>query len=88
VSNQTPETKKEASQGSGDALQLFREGLRGRFPGLGERSKTQRLAAIRMFCIECMGGSNQDARACAARACFLWPHRGASWAPNPQGPAL
>jgi len=34
-----------------------------------------RAAAIRLFCIECQGGSLPGVKACAAFQCFLWPYR-------------
>ena len=60
----------------------IKDELKAKYPGLTARAETQRLAAIRLFCIECMGGSGRDAKACAQKDCFLWPHRGASWKPG------
>lgn len=51
-----------------------RDELAKRFPVLVENAKTKRAAAVRLFCIECMGGSNMDAKACPERSCALWPH--------------
>jgi len=33
------------------------------------------LEAIRAFCVECSGGSPQEARLCQAISCQLWPFR-------------
>ncbi len=38
-----------------------------------------RVAAIRLFCIECHGGEASGARNCQARECFLWPVRPRVW---------
>lgn len=52
-----------------------RDDLRARFPKLAERADAgSRAAACKLFCIECMGGSNQDAARCETRQCWLWPH--------------
>jgi hypothetical protein len=56
-----------------------REEIAKRLPKAIERAKTSRLTAIRLFCIECMGGSSREAKACTQRDCFLWPVRGSSW---------
>lgn len=45
-----------------------------KYPGLAGRAAASRAAAVKLFCIECMGGSNRDAKECAERSCFLWPH--------------
>lgn len=60
----------------------FRDEICARYPALAERAKNGPKAAIRLFCIECHGGSKTEARACQVRECFLWPHRGASWKPE------
>ena len=49
--------------------------LRKRKPKMAERAKTMRSAAIRLFCLECMGGNAAEVRRCTAIACFLWPYR-------------
>lgn len=59
----------------------FRDEIRAKLPKLAERAKNGPKAAIRLFCVECMGGSKGDAKRCETRDCFLWPHRGASWLP-------
>jgi hypothetical protein len=33
------------------------------------------LKSIRAFCVECCGGSTDEARKCTAVGCFLWPLR-------------
>jgi hypothetical protein len=38
--------------------------------------KGSKLAAIRRRCIDCSGGSAQDAKACQVKDCALWPYRG------------
>jgi hypothetical protein len=52
----------------------LRAELRNSLPRAAEAAKRQRGAAIRLFCIECMGGSIRDAAACQEKDCFLWPH--------------
>jgi hypothetical protein len=42
--------------------------------GLVARAKTSKVAAIKLFCYECMGGSVSDAKKCESKECFLWPH--------------
>ena len=48
--------------------------LEARFPVLAERAKTSRVSAIKLFCIECMGGNRAEARSCAETDCFLHSH--------------
>ena len=57
----------------------FRAELRAKFPERAERAKKSPKLAIRMFCIECMGGSVRDAKGCETTDCFLHPVRGAAW---------
>lgn len=54
-------------------MKTLRDEIRARFPGLAVRANQQRLAAIKLHCVECMGGSIRDARSCETRECFLWP---------------
>lgn len=49
----------------------MRAELRARFPGLAKATSPR--SQVRLFCIECMGGSAKDARECETRDCFLWP---------------
>ena len=51
-----------------------RELLDIRFPGAARDAKTQKAPAIRLHCIECMGGNLKDASTCATTECRLWPH--------------
>ncbi len=56
------------------------EDVRRRFPGLARRAdEGQRLPAVRLFCIECSGGSLGEARKCPARECPLWNAAGGAW---------
>lgn len=57
----------------------FRDEVAKKYPSLLAKSKSSRLAGIRMFCVECMGGARVEAKACKTTACFLHPHRGKSW---------
>ena len=53
----------------------FTDMLRKKFPIRAERAANgSRGAAITMNCLECVGGSIADAKACTARDCFLWPY--------------
>jgi hypothetical protein len=49
--------------------------IKRKYPGLGKKCKTSKAAAIRLFCIECMGGSVYEVSSCTARECTLWHHR-------------
>lgn len=49
--------------------------LRSRYPALAERSKRGPLAAIRLFCLECMGGERTAPKACGVTDCALYPFR-------------
>lgn len=44
-----------------------------------ERAKTSRAAAVKLFCIRCVGmgdgGCRADIRDCTAKDCALYPHR-------------
>jgi len=62
----------------------LRAAIRAKLPGLAKRGAAgSRLACIRLFCVECMGGNAGDARRCESRDCFLWPVRGAAWKERP-----
>jgi hypothetical protein len=65
-------------------MKSFRDEIREKLPKMAERASRSRLAAVRLFCIECMGGSARQARACETTDCFLWPVRGASWSRKEQ----
>lgn len=71
--------KTPSNGGSREPGASFRDEVRSKYPALAERARTGPKAAIRLFCIECMGGSRSEARTCQTRDCFLWPHRGAAW---------
>ena len=46
-----------------------------RFPEMTARATTgSKAAAIKLFCIECMGGERAEAARCESRTCWLWPH--------------
>lgn len=54
----------------------MREILRKRYPGLAKRqSAGSPMASIRLFCLECMGGSLGEVKACTADECPLFPLR-------------
>lgn len=47
-----------------------------KYPALVRRARTNSpLAAIRCFCLECVGESPAVIRDCSDNACFLWPFR-------------
>jgi hypothetical protein len=52
--------------------------LRTAYPGLGRRADyaNSKAAAIRLFCLDCQGGSRSAVTDCSARHCPLWPFRG------------
>lgn len=49
--------------------------LRQKYPKLARSALRGALPAIRLFCLECMGGSPSEVGACAAAECALHPHR-------------
>lgn len=51
-----------------------REELAARYPEAVAQAPKSKAVAIRLFCRECMGGSNHDAHRCLATECWLWPH--------------
>lgn len=51
-----------------------RDAMTNRWPVAAARAKTSRPTAVRLHCVECMGGSVRDAATCTERACWLWPH--------------
>jgi hypothetical protein len=57
-----------------DPQDSLRAELRRKFPGAAKAAKRSPSPAIRLFCIECMGGSKLEAEACESRDCFLWLH--------------
>jgi hypothetical protein len=53
-------------------LTLADEKTRLRYHNLALKAMYQRGPAIKLFCIECMGYSYQDAKACDNSRCPLW----------------
>lgn len=51
-----------------------RDEMREKLPASVAKYRSSRLVAIRLFCVECMGGSTRDAATCADRSCWIWPH--------------
>jgi len=49
--------------------------LRDKFPGLATKSRTSPLAAIRLHCLECCGGSRKEVEECTAPECVLFGFR-------------
>lgn len=50
--------------------------IREKRPSLASRAdRGSRAAAIRLFCLECMGGSAHMVRDCDTRECPLWSYR-------------
>ena len=39
------------------------------------RAKTSRAAAVKLFCLECVGRVRKDVTNCTALDCALYPHR-------------
>lgn len=39
------------------------------------RAKTSRAAAVKLFCLECVGGIRAEVRDCTSKDCALYPHR-------------
>jgi hypothetical protein len=64
------------------ANEAFRTEIAKKYPSLLGKATRSRLAGIRLFCIECHGGSRTEAKKCALRECFLHPHRGKDWEQN------
>jgi hypothetical protein len=48
-----------------------RDELRKKFPGMASGSVR---GSVALFCAECCGGELAEARRCAEKTCFLWPH--------------
>lgn len=51
------------------------EELRLKRPVMANNAKTSRKAAIRLFCLECVGGSAKDVKLCCDEICPLYPFR-------------
>lgn len=54
-------------------MSTVRDEIIARYPGLSSRRNRSPLAAIRLNCVECMGGDRGEAANCQERGCFLWP---------------
>ena len=64
----------------------FRDELRAKLPKTtaAAANGTSRKSAIKLFCLECIGGRLQDVRDCTDHGCALYPYRpGASHAQTP-----
>jgi len=61
--------------------------LRRSCPAMGFRADYggSRVAAIRMFCVECCGGTRKFVDQCKDYACPLWPFRGSGPKKRPSG---
>jgi len=57
----------------------LREEMDKKNPRLAELALKRKSTAIRLFCVECVGGSIPDAKHCQTRECRLWPHAYAKW---------
>ena len=55
----------------------LRDDLREKYIGLSRKAdhEASRSSAVRLFCLECMGGSLAEVKDCQTQACFLWPYR-------------
>lgn len=42
---------------------------------LRARAKVSRASAIKLFCVECVGGVRADVRSCTSTSCALYPWR-------------
>jgi len=45
-----------------------------KYPALASALQRSKAAAIKLACVECMGGSGREARNCTQQDCYLWPH--------------
>lgn len=61
----------------------FRAEVAKKYPAMLAKAKTSRLVSLRLFCVECMGGSRNDAKNCQTTDCFLHAHRGKAWEQRP-----
>ena len=51
------------------------EELRDKYPGIAKKALKQPLSAIRLFCLECQGGSLSEVKECICKDCQLYPFR-------------
>jgi len=49
--------------------------IRKKYPALSSKSARRPLAAIRLFCLECLGGSVHEVRNCTSSDCSLYAFR-------------
>jgi len=49
--------------------------IRAKLPKMALRAQTKPLPAIRLFCLECMGGQGSEVRSCDTTECPLHPFR-------------
>lgn len=49
--------------------------LKRKYPSKARRAQRSPLAAIRLFCLECMGGSFVEVKVCTCTDCTLHPFR-------------
>jgi len=59
---------------SEDLQQDLRDEILTKFVGGAEKIKTSRSFAVKLHCVECVGGSSREAKGCTSSKCFLWPH--------------
>jgi len=45
------------------------------YQGIAEEAETSRAAAVKLFCLECVGYVRTDVTGCTATRCPLYPHR-------------
>lgn len=61
-------------------MKTFKEELRSRYPKThASAANGSRKAAIRLQCLECVGGLSQQVRDCTSKDCFLYPFRTGSF---------
>ena len=77
----------EAKHARNRAPRTLVEELRQKHPVMARQAANgSRRAAIRLFCLDCMGGSAAEVARCASKGCPLWPHRkGRGTARRPPG---
>jgi hypothetical protein len=52
-----------------------RDELAEKYPSAAAKASTSKVYAVKLFCLECIGGSAQEAKCCdAAATCRLWRH--------------
>jgi hypothetical protein len=58
-------------------MKHIRDDLKRKYPGLWERAyeKKQRAAAVRLFCLECMGDCQAEVSRCSEKSCPLYCFR-------------